>query len=53
MTKSNFVFLCNEAMIEPNIALENKFVRKVLKEDKSSNSIANQIKLATVLSTEF
>jgi|TARA_R110000751_G_scaffold4214_5_gene20213 hypothetical protein len=40
-------------MVEPNLALENKFVCKILKEDQSLNSVANQIKLATVLSTEF
>tara|TARA_R110002033_G_scaffold97692_2_gene146200 strand:+ start:732 stop:893 length:162 start_codon:yes stop_codon:yes gene_type:complete len=53
MTKSDFTFLCNEAMVSPDVALENDFVRKVLKEDKSSNSVVNQVKLATFLSTEF
>ena len=52
MTKSDFTFLCNEAMVSPDVALENDFVRKVLKQDKS-NSVYYQLKLATVLSTEF
>ncbi len=53
MTKSDFTFLCNQAMVAPEVALENKFVRQVLKEDKDKNNVANQIKLVAVLSTEF
>jgi hypothetical protein len=53
MTKSDFLFLCNQASVTPEIALENKFVRQVLKEDKDKNNVANQIKLVAVLSTQF
>jgi len=53
MTKSDFTFLCNQAMVAPEVALENKFVRQVLKEDKEANNVANQIKLVAVLSTQF
>jgi len=53
MTKSNFVFLCNQSLVAPDIALENKYVRQVLKEDRHVHSVANQIKLAVVLSTQF
>lgn len=53
MTKSDFLFLCNEASVTPQIALENKFVRQVLNEDKDNNNVANQIKLVAVLSTQF
>jgi hypothetical protein len=40
-------------MVAPEVALENKFVRQVLKEDKDKNDVANQIKLVAVLSTKF
>ncbi len=53
MTKSDFLFLCNEVSVMPEIALENKFVRQVLEEDKDKNNVANQIKLVAVLSTQF
>jgi len=53
MTKSDFMFLCNEASVAPEVALENKFVRQVLKEDKETNSVINQIKLVAVLTSQF
>jgi len=47
MTKTQFILLCNEYMIEPSIALENDNILQALRERKS----IEQIK--TILETEF
>ena len=47
MTKTQFILLCNELLIEPNIALENDNILQALRDRKP----IEQIK--TILQTEF
>ncbi len=53
MTKSDFLFVCNEKSINPSVALENKEVIKLLKNNKGKNDIKTQLELSTLLDIEF
>jgi hypothetical protein len=47
MTKSQFILLCNEYLIEPIIALENENILQALRDRKSIETIKE------LLETEF
>lgn len=53
MTKLDFLSICGEAGISPSIAIENRDVVELLKADKLKPSVNNQLKLATILNTNF
>lgn len=52
MKTNDFLYLCREHNIKPTTALEDKFVCKILKQDKAKSSITNQILLSTYLKTK-
>lgn len=52
MKTNDFLYLCREHDIKPTTALEDKFIRKILKQDKGKSSITNQILLSTYLKTK-
>jgi len=47
MTKTQFILLCNEYLIEPSIALENENILQALRDRKPIETIK------TILETEF
>lgn len=47
MTKTQFILLCNEYMIEPSIALENDNILQALRDREPIETIK------TILETEF
>lgn len=47
MTKTQFILLCNEYMIEPSIALENDNILQALRDRKPIETVK------TILETEF
>jgi len=47
MTKTQFILLCNELLIEPSIALENDNILQALRDRKPIETIK------TILETEF
>ena len=53
MKYSDYLFLCNEHTINPNVAAQNPKVRKLLISDKGKNTVNAQIKLNTILQMEF
>ena len=55
MTRNDFNEICNLNCVAPSIALENKLIRKPLKEikDKKLNDIKGQLLINTILKTEF
>jgi hypothetical protein len=53
MSANDFQFICGEVGILPQVALEDDFVRTILKEDKGKCSVTNQIKLSTYLHDNF
>lgn len=53
MTKADFISICNDRTINPNIALENEEVKKFLKKNKGNNSITCQLRFTAVLDLEF
>ena len=55
MSKNDFIELCNLNLVAPSIALENKLIRKTLKEikDKKLNFIKGQLLINTILRTDF
>ena len=53
MKYSDYLFLCNEHTIDPNVACKNAKVRKLLISDKGKNTVNAQIKLNTLLKLEF
>lgn len=55
MTSSDFLYLCNEAGVLPEIALENKQITSVLKKSKQRklNTVVAQITVATILRQQF
>lgn len=53
MKKVDFISICNERKIHPEIALENEEVKKFLKKNKNNNSVVCQLTFAAVLDNEF
>ncbi len=53
MTKSDFLFLCNEVSVMPEIALENQFVRPVLEQDHTQHKVRHDIKPVDMVKTTF
>lgn len=49
MTQNDFQFICDQHTVLPEVALEHKFVLRVLKDDASRPSLSNQIKLSTYI----
>ena len=47
MTKTQFILLCNEYLIEPSFALENENILQALRDRKPLETIK------TILETEF
>lgn len=47
MTRNDFVWICNQHNILPNIALEDDIVKKIIK--SNSNSLVKQFALNTYL----
>tara|TARA_R100001510_G_C7464612_1_gene83618 strand:+ start:40 stop:231 length:192 start_codon:yes stop_codon:yes gene_type:complete len=53
MKYSDYLFLCNEHTINPNVAAQNPKVRELLISDKGKNTVNAQLKLNTILEMEF
>ena len=53
MTKLDFISICKSASVDPSIAIENEDVRAVLKSDLGKGTIENQLKLASILTSNF
>jgi len=51
MTRSDFIWLCNEHTINPSIALEDEGVRNILKQYKGS--VTQQLALNTYLTNNY
>ena len=51
MTKSDFIWLCNEHTIDPSIALEDEKVKEILK--LKWNSVKKQILLNTYFKNNY
>lgn len=49
MTQNDFQFICDEHGVLLEVALEHEFVLKVLKDDVSRPSLANQLKLSAYI----
>lgn len=53
MTANDFNSICAQHGVDPRVAFENKRVRDLIKRDKGKGSVANQLHLNSILSTEF
>ena len=53
MTKLDFISICKSASVDPLIALENQDVIDILKSDLGKGTIENQLKLASILTSNF